>query len=176
MDKFSHTDAAGTAKQSLAMGLASLGVSYERLADVCGVSASLCKAWADPARPHCPPAWLIYRLRQKLPALAAYVETQLEVYARTELKPLEIDFDDQQNVMLGVAARMISNHADSVRGDGEYDLAELDRNDAVMASVIENAQRSMAEGAKRRTKLLGHDRPSRDSGAGLRAVKGASNA
>lgn len=156
---FSSEGARDAAKQALGLGRASLNVPYEKLADVCDVSASRVKAWCDPKNEACPPAWLAYRLRQRLPLLATFMESQLEVFARTELRSVSLDFDAQQNVMLSVTARVIADHAER-NIDGVSDLAELDRHDAVMASVIENAKRSMEAAARRREQIAGEGRKS----------------
>jgi hypothetical protein len=156
---FSSEGARDAAKQALAMGRASLNIPYEKIGDACDVSASRVKAWCDPKNEACPPSWLPYRLRQRIPLLATYFEAQLEALARQDLRALTVDFDAQQNVMLSVTARVIGDHAER-NIDGVTDLDELDRHDSLMASVIENAKRSMEASAKKRAELRNGDRTS----------------
>lgn len=141
---FSHRDAARATKQSFAMGVHALGLTYGTVAHALNVSESIIKAWCDPSRDHCPPAWVVYRLRATHSQLAAYLETALEAYARSGMRPVAHDVDAQANVMLASNARWMAAHADAMAGDGEYDQSELRTTLPLAISVRTNADRFIA--------------------------------
>jgi hypothetical protein len=91
-------------------------------------------------RQHAPPMWLLYRLRQRLPALATYIETAMDAYARTDMRPVALDVNGQANVMLAAGARWMQSHADAMR-DGIYDDAELSTQLPIASSLHEHTRK-----------------------------------
>jgi hypothetical protein len=140
---FSHRDAARAVKQQLALGMAALGVTFERVAGACDVSASLVKAWADPMRDHCPPAWVTWRLRSTIPALATYLETALEALSRNELRPVAHGLNAQANVLTASLAQVLTVHSAAMTGDFDYDRAEAESLVEVLTPHIDTARRTL---------------------------------
>lgn len=161
--EFSSDSFARAVKQLFALALASFpDATFERVAAWCDVSASLVKAWVDPKRPHCPPAWVPLRLRQKHPALSAYLDTGLEALAREGARgPVAHTLEAQGNALVGTLVRLVGQHSEAVV-DNHYDTDEARRLAASGAYAISVLQRFVAQ-CERRAGL--------DAQTALRAVQ-----
>lgn len=141
---FSSDDARAAVKQAFALGVAALNLKYEKLAAALDVSVSIVKAWVDPSRDHCPPAWVTYRLRATYPALATYLETAFEALARGDMRPVAHGLTAQANVLTASLAQVLTVHTTAMIGDQDYDRAEAAHLIEVLVPHIEQAKRTLS--------------------------------
>jgi hypothetical protein len=77
---FKRTEYRAQHKALFRAGCAALAIEYPTVGAVCDENVSTIKAWADPHRDHAIPDWAMRRIRRELPALAAYIDTGMDVF------------------------------------------------------------------------------------------------